>query len=487
MSSARQRMSSIDTAWLRMDLPENLMMISGVMTFEGRLSARVLREILAERFLRFDRFRMIPRQDLGGCYWEEDSFFDPDRHIHELALPDPGGERELAALVSDLSSTPLAADKPMWEFHLVEQPGERTALVSRIHHAYADGIALIRVILSMTDKLSDTEVGSATNRRKGPRPRAGSPISRLYEPARDLVRGSMRATQKLWTEGRELAMDPAQAGYWARQGLGLAGELARVAVMGDDPVTCLKNPLGGRKQVAWTDPLPLGQVKALGKRLGYTVNDVLLSCAAGAIGRYLRQQGSGIEGQGIRATVPVNMRSPHQALELGNHFGLVFLDLPVGVANPLERVHLVHRHMEDLKQSKQPLVALGLLAAMGLAPTSVQKTALDILSSKASAVMSNVPGPREPLYIAGHKITDQMFWVPQTGAIGLGVSILSYNGRVHFGIIADSQLIADPWELTRGFRVEFDKLMTLVLLAPTTSGCGSTDARAAERWLLGRS
>ena len=484
MPAARQRMSSIDTAWLRMDLPENLMMITGIMTFESRLSRQDLRAILAERFLRFPRFSMIPRTDLAGAYWEEDAFFDLDRHIHELALPEPGGERQLAELVSDLASTPLPTNMPLWSFHLVDIGDGQTALIDRIHHAYADGVAMIRVILSMTDKVASEPLKLPRGKaRKSPR-HVQTGVGRLYEPARDLVRISMRATQKLWTGGLELAMDPGQArsraGHWAMRSLGIAGELARVALMSDDPVTCLKNPLGGRKQVAWADPLPLGEVKALGKALGCTVNDVLLSCAAGAIGHLLTEQGQDMEGLVIRASVPVNMREAEKALELGNYFGLVFLGLPVGIANPLERIFAVRQHMNELKGSYQPLVALGLLAALGFAPAKVQGTALDLLSAKASTVMSNVPGPREPLYMAGNKIVNQMFWVPQTGKIGVGISLFSYNGRVHFGVIADSQLIDDPWVLTAGFRREFEKLLMLTLIEPWQPGQDANSTAEAE-------
>jgi diacylglycerol O-acyltransferase len=484
MPPAHQRMSSIDTAWLRMDLPENLMMITGIMTFDSRLNRQALRAILAERFLRFPRFRMIPRTDLVGAYWEEDSFFDLDRHIHELALPEPGGKRQLAELVSDLASTPLPDNKPLWEFHLVEIGDGRTALIDRIHHAYADGIAMIRVMLSMTDKVASEPLKLPRGRRRKAASQTG--IGRLYEPALDLVRMSMRATQKLWTGGLELAADPGQAGHWARRGLGIAAELAKVALMSDDPVTCLKNPLGGRKQVAWAKPLPLGEVKALSKALGCTVNDVLLSCAAGALGNMLRAQGQVRDDLVIRASVPVNMREPEKALELGNYFGLVFLGLPVGVTNPLERVFAVRRHMNELKDSYQPLVALGLLAALGLAPAAVQGAALDLLSAKASTVMSNVPGPREPLYMAGNRIVDQMFWVPQTGKIGVGVSLLSYDGRVHFGVISDSQLIDDPWVLTDDFRKEFEKLLVLTLIEPWQTEGEENSAAAAEQWLTGR-
>lgn len=455
MTAKRQRMSSLDTAWLRMDAPGNLMMITGIMSFEERLSRKALRELLQDRFLQFQRFTQIPRKGLLGCYWEEDPEFDLERHIHVSSLPRPGSQEQLAELVGMLASTPLADNKPLWEFHLVEGAENGCTLVSRIHHAYADGIALVQVLLSMTDR--EERPAPATARAAGTK-RMRSRIGRLYEPAFDLAEGTMRATQRLWIQGMTLAMDPTKALDRARQGLDIAGELAHLALMSDDPQTSLKNPLGGRKQVAWAQPIALPRVKSVGKSMGYTVNDVLLACAAGAIGGHLQSRGEIQPGQVIRASVPVNLRPPGQALRLGNHFGLVMLDLPVGEPDPIKRVDALHQSMDQLKKSYQPVVALGLLSALGLAPQAVQQAALGLLSRKASTVMSNVPGPQEPLYMAGIKIVQQMFWVPQTGSIGTGASILSYNQQVHFGLIADARIMERPADITARFNAQFEAL-----------------------------
>src|SRR5262249_34417873 len=162
--------------------------------------------------------------------------------------------------------------------------------------------------------------------------------------------------------------------------------------------------------------------------------DVLLACVAGALRAYLAEKGDDVHGVMLRALVPVNLRPLEKAYRLGNQFGLVFLDLPIGIENPVERLYAVRANMRALKQSYQPRPALGVLAAMGSGPKVLQETLLSMLARNGTAVMTNVPGPQTPLYLAGGRIDDLMFWVPQSGNIGLGVSIISYNGGVQFGV-----------------------------------------------------
>ena len=164
--------------------------------------------------------------------------------------------------------------------------------------------------------------------------------------------------------------------------------------------------------------------------------------------------------------MPVNLRPLEHAKELGNHFGLVFLSLPVGERNPLARVRCVSERMNELKSGRQATVAFGLLAALGMAPAAMQKPALEMLSDKATTVLTNVPGPQQPLYLAGERVKDMMFWVPQNGSIGMGISIFSYDGQVFFGVIADRKLVPEPHEIIERFRPEFEKLVYLSLLIP---------------------
>jgi WS/DGAT/MGAT family acyltransferase len=193
---------------------------------------------------------------------------------------------------------------------------------------------------------------------------------------------------------------------------------------------------------------------------------VLLSTVAGALRHYLLDKGEPVDGVTLRALVPVNLRPVEQAYKLGNQFGLVFLDLPVGIANPVERLYAVRANMNALKGSYQPLVAMGLLAAMGAGPRLLQDVVLTMLARNASAVTTNVPGPQEPLYMAGAQIASLMFWVPQSGDIGMGVSIISYAGEVQFGIVTDRGLCADPEKIIARLEPEFEALLLTTLMSP---------------------
>ncbi|MDQ3026778.1 MAG: WS/DGAT domain-containing protein, partial [Pseudomonadota bacterium] len=271
-------------------------------------------------------------------------------------------------------------------------------------------------------------------------------------------------------QGRGLADNPQEAvgavQEVARKGVGFATELARLALMGRDASTRFKGALGERKRVAWAEPLPLDEVRIVGKALGCSINDVLLSMAAGALRDYLLDKGDAVDGIEIRAIVPVNLRPAGASRSLGNKFGLVFLDLPIGTAHPLERLYEVRHRMLALKGSYQPIIALGLLNAVGYGPKALQQQVTALLGNSASAVMTNVPGPQKPLYFAGKRIVELDFWVPQSGGIGMGVSILSYDGRIQFGVITDAGLVPDPDAIVGRFADEFNKLMWVTLMSP---------------------
>jgi hypothetical protein len=164
--------------------------------------------------------------------------------------------------------------------------------------------------------------------------------------------------------------------------------------------------------------------------------------------------------------VPVNLRAIDKAYQLGNQFGLAPLVLPIGLENPVERVYEVRRRMQGLKGSMQPLLAFGLLAVAGLMVKPVQEAMLGLFAKKTTAVMTNVPGPREKLTICGSTIEESLFWVPQSGTVGLGVSILSYGGGVQFGVVSDATLCPDPQHIIDQFEPEFAKLSLLTLMLP---------------------
>jgi diacylglycerol O-acyltransferase len=245
-----------------------------------------------------------------------------------------------------------------------------------------------------------------------------------------------------------------------------ANDVAALALMADDSATRLKGQPGVVKRVAWCAPIPLDEVKAVGKALQCSVNDVLMSCVAGAVGQYLRDHGDKVQGKEIRAMVPVNLRALDQAYKLGNQFGLAPVVLPIGMENPIERIFEVRKRMQELKGSMQPLLAFGMLAVAGLLIKPAQDAMLHLFSKKTTAVLTNVPGPRTKLKICGSTIEETLFWVPQSGTVGLGVSILSYGGGVQFGIVSDAILCPDPQKIIDQFAPEFDKLTLLTLMLP---------------------
>lgn len=451
-------MSRVDQAWLRMERPTNLMMITGVMMFETPVPLARLQKVIRERFMAYPRFRQKVVETATGAFWQDDADFDLDYHVRLAALPGKADKAALERFVSQMASTPLDKSKPLWQFDLVEKYGGGSALVARIHHCYADGIALVQVLLSMTDA--------------EPLPRKREPLSKtwLKEDGR-AVRERMGVIDRYMKLGEDLLgrsmdfyRDPTLAGVVAKEGGEIARELALALSLDDDPETVLRGRLGVRKRVAWAPPLPLDEVKAISRAFDATVNDVLMASMAGALRSYMLERGESLDGVSIRATVPVNLRPLEHAKKLGNHFGLVFLDLPVGEHHPVTRLLRVVDSMKRLKQSRQAVVVYGLLAALGMAPPMVQNLAFEVFSRKATTVATNVPGPQMPLYLAGAKVSEQMFWVPQTGSIGLGVSILSYNGKVHFGLIADAKLMPDPDAVIRRFIPEFEKLLYIALM-----------------------
>jgi WS/DGAT/MGAT family acyltransferase len=450
MDASSVRMSPVDRAWLSMERRTNPMMVVALVVLSKRLSLSALRRIVAERFLAFDRFRLRPVNEALSATWVQDPSFDVDAHVHGVALPRPGRQSQLQDLVADLASTPLPNDRPMWSLHLVDRYHSGSAVIIRIHHCYADGIALAGVMLSLTD-------GGAAPPAREEHGAGGvlDSLASLYQPVGKFIE-----------QGLHYALHPGEVVGAAADVAGLAQEFAHVATLPTDTPTLLKGPLSGSKRVAWARPLPLDEVRTLAKALGCTINDVVMSTLAGALGCYLRARGRLARQLVVRAAVPVNLRSPEQPFSaLGNQFGLVFMELPIGEQRPLQRLYQVHDAMKALRESRQPLVAYGLLAALGRLPLQVEEPAIELFSSKASLVVSNVPGPREPLSMAGAPISQLLFWVPQSGSIGIGVSILTYADKLQFGVIADRELIEDPGELTDLFAPEFENLLLLALLS----------------------
>lgn len=473
--STSERMSPVDTTWLRMDRPENRMAIVGIMLLDGPLDITPVASALAERILRFRRFRQrIEIDPVGGAWWQSDEHFDIGHHIKRIRLPGDGGKAELERFVADTASQPFEQSHPLWQFHIVEDYEGGAAVVARIHHAIGDGMALIGVMLTLTDEHPAVPPRHRQHEKGFFGGFLGSMFSGLFDEG-------LKLSNHLLRQSLAIAANPAKALDLVRGGAGIASELAWLLMMPADTPTRFKGALSGDKRVAWTDPIALPEVKAVSRVLGCSVNDLLLAAVTGALHGYLREKGDATEGVEIRALVPINLRSLDDLADLGNRFGVVALELPVGMESPLERLFEVRHRMEKLKNSYEPVVTLGLLAALGYAPKLVQDQVFDLLLSRASAVMTNVPGPQYPLHIAGARMRQVMFWVPQAGNIGMGVSILSFDGQVQFGLITDAGLTPDPEAIIARFRPEFEKLLYYVLMEPWEAGAETAQSTPPEQ------
>jgi len=297
-------------------------------------------------------------------------------------------------------------------------------------------------------------------------PASDDSLLQWFEPLAGMVASAQKIGASLLEKGTEVLSEPSQVMSLLGQGTALTAEVAKHALMSEDSATRFKGKPRVAKRVAWADPLPLSEVKVVGRALNASVNDVLLSCVAGALRGYLVAKGDSVTDVMLRALVPVNLRPLEDAYKLGNRFGLVFLDLPIGIENPIERLYAVRANMTALKGSYQPIVALGVLAAMGAGPRMLQEALLAALARNATAVMTNVPGPQTPLWLAGAKLDTLMFWVPQSGEIGMGVSIISYDGAVQFGVVTDKHVCPDPQRVIERFGSEFEKLVLTTVMSP---------------------
>jgi diacylglycerol O-acyltransferase len=325
-------------------------------------------------------------------------------------------------------------------------------MISRIHHCIADGIALSRVLLSLTDTHPDAGIAP---------PREGGGRGRLGSLAAPLKTGAQLAQAGVH-EGIEILTHPtSELPALASRGTDDAAALAKLLLTGSDAKTVLSAELGASRRVTWSDRMPLDGIKAIGHASGTTVNDVLTSALAGALRHYLLRRDSLVEQ--IRTMVPYNLRGSEEPLprELGNRFGLVYLTLPVGIADPTDRVAEVHRRMNAIKHSREGGLSFAILEAVGLTPHQIEQRLLDVFANKTSAVLTNVQGPSEPIYFAGSEIAGVVPWVPAAGTIGMGINIFSYNGGVTVGLQVDAGLIPDPETIIADYEREVEALRQL--------------------------
>ncbi len=463
-------LNGADTAWLRMDTPTNLMIINAMLITDS-MHFEDFKHTIINRFLHFPRFLTKPVLTAGQYAWEKDPYFDIDSHVKKVALPAPADKSELQNYLADQLSIPLDSSKPLWQLLFVENYQHGNAIIFRVHHAYADGLALVSVFHSITDatpNVSPFVHGGSSRYQESANesfkinyewPR----YQRAVDSALTHVERYSRLAKKISREGLTILTDQDALKELVGDGVRAVAEIAQLAALPADSKHLLKGPLGVRKTCAWSEPISFEKFHGIARVLGCKINDLLLSCVTGALREELLANGTKVEGEKIHVTVPVNIRAADKVdmgvnpNDLGNCFGTVFVPLPISIENPLERVYKLKHDMIALKESLQPALSYAILYASGLMPKAMQKAVLEGFGNKTSAVLSNVPGTRESRYLCGAQIKEQMFWVPQTGDLGLGLSIISYAGQIQFGLVGDAKLFPQPERIVKRFVAQIDK------------------------------
>lgn len=435
------RLSSFDTSFLANEKDNAHMAIGAVLVFDGPAPAQ--EEFLAQirsRLHLLPRLRqrlLVPPLGLGTPFWVDDETFDLRRHVGRATLPSPGGDAELRALAGELLAPPLDRARPLWELSLVDGfAGERFAIVWKTHHAMADGISALDIGMLLFDP--DRQATPPAEAEPWRPHRSPTGVGLVVHAATGILATLRRLTRWL----TRAAHDPADASR--RAGDGLAGlwevtwNLARPA-----PRVPINPPaVGTRRDFAWST-FDLAEFKRIKNGLGGTVNDVSLAAAAGALRRFLAEGEVDTDGLELKALVPVSIRTVDEHGELGNKLTAMRGPLPVGLADPVERLHLISAAMDGLKASKQPL---GAEAIWGLndwfrdfaPPVLLGPTAAINFSTRLfNLLVTNFPGPQIPFYVLGRELTA----IHPIGFLarrhGLAIAILSYNGRVSFGLLAD--------------------------------------------------
>lgn len=413
-----------DGMWLQ-DSINNPMLINAVYILD-RLDVETLRRVWRERILeadggeRYDRFVRRVVSVHGKYFWENDPEFDLARHIVAVRRDDIRTQDDLQRYLGEVAAQPLPGDRPLWQLQLLEDFDGGSALVCRLHHCLGDGVALIPILFELVDPAEE----EADDSRVAATAKAG--YDRLSVQAAAAVAAPYILFKK--------------------------------AVRPKDKNVLRGDVLSGTKRVAWSAALPVDRVKAVKNALGVSVNDALMTAVAGAVRHYEEVHGAS-KIRSIRASMPVNVRPPGEPYVMENRFAAVLLELPVGLADPVERLREIHRRTRRLKRSVEPLVMFGAAKVLlKILPQGLSKPIIDFYANKCTCVLTNVPGPSEPLFLAGRRLRHLMFWVPQRADIGVGISIVSFSGNVRLGVISDAQLVPDPETLVDGFSREFDAL-----------------------------
>jgi diacylglycerol O-acyltransferase len=444
-----ERLSAVDASFLTNETSSNHMHIGAILIFEGPPPRYVdLVEHVRGKLDKVPRFRqrlVVPPLEAGRPLWADDVNFNLAYHIRHTALPDPGGEAELKRLTARVFSQKLDRSKPLWEMWLVQGlERDRFAILTKTHHAAVDGIAGVDIGTVLFD-LEPVPEPARVEDGWEPNP-APSAVGLVARGARDAV----KAPVGLAARAVDAVRQPESAARRVAEALEGLGEV--VGAFADPaPDVPLNQPIGPHRRYAWARS-ELATFKRIKDTFGGTVNDVVLTVVTGALRDWLHGRGIRTEGLELRALVPVSIRSEDERGELGNRLAAMRGPLPVYVEDPVRRLRVVSEQMEGLKRSKQALGAEVIARFNDFAPPTLlaQASRINFSTRLFNLIVTNVPGPQMPLYVLGRELQEvfPVAFLPQDHA--LAVAIMSYNGRICFGLLADYDSMEDVEEIGRG-------------------------------------
>lgn len=445
--------SKLDHMMYDANVPTSLVTITGMMVFDNKMDKETLMSIIEHRLLKFSRFKEKIVIKSGKPYWHEDELFDLNAHVAHIALPEPGNYNNLQDVVSHLISHPLDSNKPLWKVHLIDNYKGGSAIIWRIHHAIADGIALIKVVFSLTGETKEESLDMDFEPIKKESKKIKEKKTVIEE-----INSLFKSGKEWYHEASEFIKDKDRLKSTFLNALEISNEIGKLVYGKSVDKSLYKGSLSHSKKAAYSEALPLQVIKVIGKHYGVTVNDVLLALITGAIRRHLIAHNQDLN-QPIRIVVPVNMRKKDEEIEIKNKVGIITIELPVNEESIEKRIVSIKAKTELLKHSFEPIFIYYLMNIVGDVITpKMEELFIKFFGSKLTGVMTNVPGPRNAIYLGGIEVKDIMFWVPHTILMGIGISIISYNNRVCLGVVTDSNLVKDPDEIVRGYYAEFEEM-----------------------------
>jgi WS/DGAT/MGAT family acyltransferase len=432
------RLTGLDASFLHMERAGAHMHVASAILFEGSPPTHEeFRDQIESRLHLVPRFRQklrfVPFEQ-GRPVWVDDPFLNLDYHVRRTALPAPGSEEQLRNLAARIFSQQLDRTKPLWELWLVEGlDGDRFAVVGKSHHALVDGVSGVDITTVLFDLEEEPDHPPVRPPKWAPRPEPTNLdllLDALYERAtspREIVRGVRAALR-----------GPRQV----LRGLGATGKMLEVAAAA--PSTPFNVEIGPHRRLAFVRG-DLGDFKRVKNAHGGTVNDVVLSVVAGALGNYLRARGHDTDELKMRAMVPVSVRADEEHGALGNRISAMMAPLPVWSRDPVERLRLMTETMGDLKGSGQAVGAELLTKLTDFAPPTIASQAARLQPAQRffNLVVTNVPGPQFPLYLMGRRMSSIFPLVPLARRQALCVGIMSYDGKIDFGLVGDYDAMAD--------------------------------------------